>query len=560
MEEVCIEIDELPMLPGRDAVEFSAGCPHSMKSAVVCLDIHEPVAAVAASATGVASTGSAASSSPQHAEESHSSSYSTIEVMFQEGDQSHDNDPLPARAFTPMLQRSRSCGPCKSIADLHQHREVLTSTAIQVPAADVQLQRRHSDPQIQVSFSASASSAGGEPAASAASSSDFASSPPPAVVLAKPPRSFPPVQTYSHFTCRICLGEESKLTGVRSLVVEQDKTVVSLARLRGSAPAGSSGSRCNHLFCRECLVSFLVHEITEGKVLKIRCPGVTTLADKSEKSCLHTIPTDVIRSLVPAEDFERYQRYVKLKSEENWRACPRRECGYMQQKKLLDGDNMTCERCAQVYCFRHDLAHAHDLTSAGCSAYSATLLASSAHSLSLIHETTVKCPWPGCPSKIHKFAGCNHVTCPMCRTEFCYSCRGFYFYGLHYTRLNIFGCQHFSEDGPGARDQWWRTIGRWTIGPPAAVIILVSVLALFATMMLLWCLYFTLLLPLLLPYHRSTSRAYSTAISHRALKRNPASRPSKEEQEEMARAMRRYERSRWITYWGPVGVKAILWM
>ncbi len=40
----------------------------------------------------------------------------------------------------------------------------------------------------------------------------------------------------------------------------------------------------------------------------------------------------------------------------------------------------------------------------------------------MIQNSSKKCPNVNCGVFIHKTDGCNHITCSLCHTEFCYLC------------------------------------------------------------------------------------------------------------------------------------------
>eukprot|EP00466_Bigelowiella_natans_P003994 jgi/Bigna1/86892/estExt_fgenesh1_pg.C_140225 len=80
---------------------------------------------------------------------------------------------------------------------------------------------------------------------------------------------------------------------------------------------------------------------------------------------------------------------------------------------------MTCQKCGHEYCFVHANLHPQDVT---CNEYDAKMAKDKAFksSESLIKKTAKKCP--GCGTFIHKISGCNHMTCTVCHTGFCWLC------------------------------------------------------------------------------------------------------------------------------------------
>ena len=81
----------------------------------------------------------------------------------------------------------------------------------------------------------------------------------------------------------------------------------------------------------------------------------------------------------------------------------------------------TCADCNHDTCFNCKKAHHPPRT---CADQEALALAHARPidqaSFNLIRNTSVQCP--GCKAWVHKYRDCNHMTCTICRTEFCYRC------------------------------------------------------------------------------------------------------------------------------------------
>ena len=272
----------------------------------------------------------------------------------------------------------------------------------------------------------------------------------------------PPVMV----TCGICQEEVAQYnTQVFGRQLGADGQVIH---------ARSSGVQCKHEFCVDCLKAYLQHEINDGKVLKLRCPGRTA----SNEPCGCIAPSGWVSSMVGRELYAKYERFLKLKADDSFRSCPNPRCMHVQQKSsLLAGDNMVCEKCQTAYCFLHDLAH----VGSSCSAYQRKLAAESKDSLAHIKAHTIKCPWPLCRTACEKSSGCNHMTCSRCNSEFCYLCGGFYFGGLHFASFNLLGCPGMKGDHgeAGSRNTFLRMAARWLLGFPLMVALALLAFALF---------------------------------------------------------------------------------
>jgi hypothetical protein len=160
---------------------------------------------------------------------------------------------------------------------------------------------------------------------------------------------------------------------------------VDLLRARiGGKSSSSSASGCQHKICRSCLRAYLGHEVNEGKVMQIRCPGLqdvtppapassssssssNTSSSSSASTSSHsflsfgrksTAPpnpppsapkmqsqpkpsatkpcscigsSEFIHRNVSQEVWRKYERFLKLKADQSYRSCPNRECLHVQQ-------------------------------------------------------------------------------------------------------------------------------------------------------------------------------------------------------------------------------------
>lgn len=59
---------------------------------------------------------------------------------------------------------------------------------------------------------------------------------------------------------------------------------------------------------------------------------------------------------------------------------------------------------------------------------------------------------PRCKLRIEKINGCNHITCSVCRYEWCWLCRGAYT-PSHFSPLNPFGCSNLQAEA-NTRARW----------------------------------------------------------------------------------------------------------
>lgn len=186
--------------------------------------------------------------------------------------------------------------------------------------------------------------------------------------------------------CRICYDEEVK---------EED----------------SFALPCGHSFCKDCYGSFLNSAVDAGpQCVDTRCP---------EHKCQLIVPHGACRSMMSPEMVIKFDKYVMerfIDSNPMLRFCPGPGCN-----KVAMGSGVTHVECAcsLPFCFRcgeevHDPASCSQLQEwkKKCSNESETA--------NWILANTKKCP--KCQARIEKNQGCNHMSCKICKHDFCWIC------------------------------------------------------------------------------------------------------------------------------------------
>eukprot|EP00961_Rhodomonas_salina_P018881 254084-Rhodomonas_salina.1 len=157
---------------------------------------------------------------------------------------------------------------------------------------------------------------------------------------------------------------------------------------------------CTAQCCTTCLTKYL--QVKTGESKPLCCP---------DPSCDGQIPEDVAGQLVGAERLDKHKKHIRMKEDPDLRECP--HCGVLNSGSADDPD-MVCSSCSGAFCFLHDVQHAGKACSkrakAGCGLRSSMYIS--------MHST--KCP--GCKTPIQRSDGCPHMTCTLCKTEFCYFC------------------------------------------------------------------------------------------------------------------------------------------
>lgn len=220
-----------------------------------------------------------------------------------------------------------------------------------------------------------------------------------------------------------------------------------------------------HVFCMDCVRSYLRSRISDGNVLIVTCPG---------DACKALFSDEQVQSFVDEEVFGKYKRFkerAEMAKDSSVRWCPQPNCeGYMRGSE--SDPHLTCPICKYELCFK-------------CSSQWHGKQTCEQH-LDAAYEEWAKgqdvqlCP--RCKLRIEKVLGCNHITCSVCRYEWCWLCRGAYSRN-HFSPLNPFGCSNLqAEQNTRARWPLWK-IYLSRLGYLLLIILLIAlspVIALFA--------------------------------------------------------------------------------
>mmetsp|Transcript_34946 Transcript_34946/g.96637 ORF Transcript_34946/g.96637 Transcript_34946/m.96637 type:complete len:600 (-) Transcript_34946:64-1863(-) len=211
-----------------------------------------------------------------------------------------------------------------------------------------------------------------------------------------------------------------------------------------------------HSCCKECAARFFRCRIQQGRVFELVCPvgaadGGCGLGDAGQEVASAT-PEEVEKCLASDEaTLVKYHRFVRAKVDPSLRECPDCKC---LCSPTLDDDGrpqpaMECGMCGSEFCYYHAAAH----RGGSCEEYEMRLAAET-KGISLLFGTR-NCP--RCTRQTMKSGGCNHMTCQVCRCEWCWACgqqltvrgpHGEDAIFWHYTDDNIdSGCRQFAQPG-----------------------------------------------------------------------------------------------------------------
>ena len=180
----------------------------------------------------------------------------------------------------------------------------------------------------------------------------------------------------------------------------------------------------SHEFCRDCMVAYTSHEITEGNVDSMACPLI------SSSQCNGQLEDYEVESLVDGSLYERYTALKEKRRDPNNRECP-------QCDKIILGSphnpKMHCIDCDVNFCFFHSNAHPNE----SCEAYIVRTRAGERLNKKYLQAHSRPCP--SCGLMTEKSGGCNHMTCHVCHGQWCWLC-GREYEPDHYDITNYLGC------------------------------------------------------------------------------------------------------------------------
>jgi len=188
---------------------------------------------------------------------------------------------------------------------------------------------------------------------------------------------------------------------------------------------------------------YVVQLISESKVEKIPCPGVT---------CGTELTESMVQALVDEAEYAKYCRFKErgeLLRAGNVRWCPTPNCeGRMEGSEA--NPHLVCPICSFELCYKCS-GKWHGKKS--CKVYM-----DKAFKVYLKEHEVQKCP--KCKRPVEKAEGCNHMTCAACHHEFCWLCGGAYMGGAHFNSLNPFGCAGL-QNGTNEKRNWpmWKIYG-----------------------------------------------------------------------------------------------------
>jgi len=165
----------------------------------------------------------------------------------------------------------------------------------------------------------------------------------------------------------------------------------------------SSCSR-NHNFCKACFTEYLEHLISESNAIKIVCP---------QDGCMETVEVTFIKQLVSTPLLEKYK--IKLQTLQNIPdptqiICQKPNCkktikiSRTKEFTICQCGTKICNKC-QNYCHKDK-----------------TCLQAINEELGEFSKNNEIRLCTNCKVIVTKIEGCQHITCSVCKSDWCWDC------------------------------------------------------------------------------------------------------------------------------------------
>lgn len=179
---------------------------------------------------------------------------------------------------------------------------------------------------------------------------------------------------------------------------------------------------CGHIFCKACLDHYLSEKINNALVEHIKCLMA---------GCVKPIEESTIKQIVNEMQYKKYMKFKKratyLSNIKNGLIpCVFPDCEEWLPYQEGDSQFVRCnyghEFCAVCKQLPHPKKKCKNVE------------------IERITKNNQKIkPCPKCFNLIEKIDGCNHITCSLCKYEFCWLCSKKYT-SYHFSMFNVSGC------------------------------------------------------------------------------------------------------------------------
>jgi len=204
----------------------------------------------------------------------------------------------------------------------------------------------------------------------------------------------------------------------------------------------STHRQCNAVFCNSCLGAYVRLQITQGK-WKLECANCNSL-----------LPEHVIQRFL--QDYPLLQEhFTRLMADAHTdpfvKTCP--NCCALNRVKKERTKQTMCPECHFEWCFG---CHAPWHKGMSCKDFKRGSKLFKAWTKDTTEGAKNARRCPKCKVFIQRLEGCDHMSCPRCRTQFCYLCGERIVHskilGGHWSIYSVLGCRYiYKQDHPVQR-------------------------------------------------------------------------------------------------------------
>jgi len=172
---------------------------------------------------------------------------------------------------------------------------------------------------------------------------------------------------------------------------------------------------CQHFYCEDCMVQYLVELIMARHVKQLKCPFPTCAVIPKE---------DFLQVNLNEEMFRKYQEFsilLDLRNNINVRWCPIKTCSsaiVCEPEQIKNSSCVLCPECGHQFCFQCN--EIYEVKSKCCKKKKkkkATREEKTFKQYLKDQKNLVK-RCPKCGINIEKHGGCNHMICTNCHCNF----------------------------------------------------------------------------------------------------------------------------------------------
>jgi len=165
---------------------------------------------------------------------------------------------------------------------------------------------------------------------------------------------------------------------------------------------------CKHKFCRECFKSYLVEKIKNKNIEKMNCPFFECETILNEEFFFDFLTNEYILK------YNTFKMKLELEKSPNKLICPLCD-SYAEINKNKKNEKNPKEKKI-YYCIKNK----HAICSCGKPKHEGLCENEEKLNEFFQKERIKKCP--KCGAFIKKISGCNHLTCAICKYQFCWVC------------------------------------------------------------------------------------------------------------------------------------------